>query len=98
MPRAVWSYNTIVCRATNFRPFRLLFGAEAVLPKEIKHQSLRTTVEAPPCPTEAEDKDLLESDMLKAVTNLQKYQDEARSSRDPKVKKREFNVGNLVLL
>jgi hypothetical protein len=55
-------------------------------------------VEAPPCPTEAEDKDLLESDMLKAVTNLQKYQDEARSSRDLKVKKREFNVGNLVLL
>jgi hypothetical protein len=30
MPRAVWSHNTTVCRATNFMPFRLLFGAEAV--------------------------------------------------------------------
>jgi hypothetical protein len=29
---------------------------------------------------------------------LQKYQDETRSSRDPKFKKREFDVGNLVLL
>jgi hypothetical protein len=51
----------MVCRATNFTPFRLLFGAKAVLPDE------------------AEEKDLLESDRLKAVTNLQKYQDETRN-------------------
>jgi hypothetical protein len=98
MPRAVWSHNTIVCRATNFTPFWLLFKAEAVLPKEIKHQSLRTTAEVSLCPSEAEEKDLLESDRLKAVTNLQKYQDETRFWRGPKVKKREFDVGNLVLL
>jgi hypothetical protein len=36
MPRAVWSHNTTVCRATNFTPFRLLYEAEVVLPKEIK--------------------------------------------------------------
>jgi hypothetical protein len=71
---------------------------EAVLPEEIKHQSLRITTEASPCPSEAEEKDLLESNMLKAVTNLWKYQDEMKSWRDPKVKKREFDVGNLVLL
>jgi hypothetical protein len=59
---------------------------------------LRTTTEASPCPSEAEEKDLLESDRLKVVTNLQKYQDEARSWRDSKVKKIEFDVGNLVLL
>jgi hypothetical protein len=41
---------------------------------------------------------LLESDWLKAVANLQKYQDETRSWRDPKVKKREFDIENLVLL
>jgi hypothetical protein len=40
MPRVVWSHNTIVCRATNFRPFRLLHGAEAVGPEETKHQSV----------------------------------------------------------
>jgi hypothetical protein len=44
------------------------------------------------------EKDLLESDRLKAITNLHKYQDEMRSWRVPKVKKREFDVGNLVLL
>jgi hypothetical protein len=55
-------------------------------------------MKAPPCPTEAEEKDLLESNRLRAVTNLQKYQDETRSRRDLKVKKREFDVDNLVLL
>jgi hypothetical protein len=41
---------------------------------------------------------LLESDRLKAVANLQKYQEETRAWRDPKVKLWEFNVGNFVLL
>jgi hypothetical protein len=88
MPRTVWSHNTMVCRATNFTPFWLLFGAEAVLPKEIKHQSIRTTTEAPSCPNKAEEKDLSKPERHKAVTNLQKYQDETRNWRDPKVKKR----------
>jgi hypothetical protein len=70
MPMAIWSYNTTVYRATNFTPFWLLFGAEVVLPEEIKHQSLCTTTEAPPCPSEAEEKDLLESERLKIVANL----------------------------
>jgi hypothetical protein len=79
MPRAVWSHNTTVCKVTNVTPFQLLFGVDAVLPKEIKHQSLRTMTVTSPCPSEAEEKDLLESDRLKVVTNLQKYQDETRS-------------------
>jgi hypothetical protein len=98
MPRAVWSHNTTVCRATNFTPFRLLFGAEAVLLEEIKHQSLCTIAEIPPCPSKAEETDVLESERLTAVENLRKYQDETRSWRDLKVKTRDFNVGNLVLL
>jgi hypothetical protein len=36
MPRAIWSHNTTICRSTNFTPFRLLFGAQVVLPEEIK--------------------------------------------------------------
>jgi hypothetical protein len=55
-------------------------------------------VEAPPCPNEAEEKDLLELDRLKALTNLQRYQNETRNWRDLKVKKRYFYVANLVLL
>jgi hypothetical protein len=98
MPRPVWSHNTTVCKATNLTPFRLLFRAEAVLPEEIKHKSLRIATEAPSCPSEAEEKDLLESDRLKAVANLQNYQHEMRTWRDPKVKRKDLDVGNLVLL
>jgi hypothetical protein len=70
MPRAVWSHNTTTCRATNFTQFQLLFGVEAVLPEEIKHQSLCIAAETPLCPSEAVEKDLLESKRLKAVANL----------------------------
>jgi hypothetical protein len=98
MPRAVWSHNTTVCRATNFTLFWLLFRAEAVLPEEINHHSLRTTAEAPPYPSEDKENDLLEPERLKMVTNLYKYQDDTRSWRDPKVKKKDFDVDNLVVL
>jgi hypothetical protein len=72
MLHAIWSHNTTVSMATNFIPFRLLFGAETILLEEINHKSFWTTMEAPTCPNEVEDKDLLELDRLKAVVNLQK--------------------------
>jgi hypothetical protein len=62
MLRAVWSHNKMVSRATKFTPFRLLFRAKVVLPKEIKHQSLRIAAKASSCPNKVEEKDLLESD------------------------------------
>jgi hypothetical protein len=40
MSQAVWSHNTIVCKATNFKLFRLLYEAEAVLLEELKHRSV----------------------------------------------------------
>ena len=42
LPRVVWSHNTTVSRTTGFTPFKLLYGEEAMLPEEIKHQSLRS--------------------------------------------------------
>jgi hypothetical protein len=39
MPKAIWSHNITVSRATNFTPFRLLFSTEAILPDEIKHRT-----------------------------------------------------------
>jgi hypothetical protein len=59
MGMAVWSHNTTVYSAINFTLFWLIYGAEAMLPEEIKHRSLRATVENTVCPSEAEEKDLL---------------------------------------
>jgi hypothetical protein len=47
-----------------------LFEVVVVLPEEIKHQSLRTIAKVPPCLSEAEEKDLLEEERLKALANL----------------------------
>jgi hypothetical protein len=38
------------------------------------------------CPNEAEEKDLLDLDRLKAIASLQKYQEETRTWGYPKVK------------
>jgi hypothetical protein len=84
LPRAVWSHNTSVCRATKFNPFKLLYGEEPVTPEEIKLRSARTKPEAMYDPTEAESKDLLESECMKEVENLQSYQNEMRAWRDKK--------------
>jgi hypothetical protein len=49
-------------------------------------------------PTEAESKHLLEPERMKAVENLQAYQNEMRAWRDKKVKEKTIEVGDLVLL
>jgi hypothetical protein len=68
MPTAVWSHNTTVYSLIDFMPFWLMYGAEAMLPEEMKHRNLRAAAESTTCPNEAVEKDLLESDRLKAVT------------------------------
>jgi hypothetical protein len=98
MSTVIWSHNTTTCRVTGFTPFRLMYGAEAMLPEEIKHRSLQAAAESTTCSNEVEEKDLLEPDRLKAVTNLKKYQEETRAWRDTKVKLNEFEAENLVLL
>jgi hypothetical protein len=70
MPTAVWSHNTLVSKATNFTPFQLMYRAEAIVPEQIKHISLHRGAEVPACPSEVEDKNLLEPDRLKAVANF----------------------------
>jgi hypothetical protein len=98
VPRIVWSHNTSIYRVTNFTPFKLLYGEESVTPEEIKLCSARTKVEAIYNPTELESKDLLEPERMKAVENLQSYQNETKAWRDKKVKQKHIEAENLVLL
>jgi hypothetical protein len=75
-----------------------MYRSEAVLPEEVKLQSLRMMVEVPACPSKGEEKDLLEPDRLKVVANLHKYQEETRALKNTKVKLQELDIGNLFLL
>jgi hypothetical protein len=75
-----------------------LFGKDPVTPKEIKLCSARTKAEAIYSPTEVESKFLLEPERMKAVENLQSYQNEIRAWREKKVRQNQIEVKDLVLL
>ena len=85
----MWSHNTTVLRATEFTPFKLLYGEEAMLPEEIKHQSLCSMKQQL---VEDEDycKETLESTRLEAVENITKYQQETKKWRDRKVVRKDI--------
>jgi len=96
LPRVVWSHNTTVSRATGFTPFKLLYGEEAMLPKQIKHQILRS-MKQQLAKDEDYCKETLESTRLEAVENITKYQQETKKWRDRKVVRKNMQDRDLVL-
>ena len=44
LPKVIYAHNTITSRSTNFTPFKLLYGEEAMTPEEIKFEGPRTNV------------------------------------------------------
>jgi hypothetical protein len=66
--------------------------------EEIKLHSARTRTEAIDSPNKVESKDLLEPERMKAVENLQSYQNETKAWRDKKVKLKNIKAKDLVLL
>jgi hypothetical protein len=86
-----------VSRATGFTPFRLLFGTEAMTPKEIKNESMRVLKAK-----EIEEVDQkVEKDMIElrieAAENIERYQKETKAWKDKKVVRKDIKTGNLVL-
>ena len=96
LPKVVWSHNTSETKTTKFISFRLLYGAEAMSPEELKNKSLRAT-SAPEGNEPPDDSDLIELDILQAASNLRKYQKETTKWRDKKVVKKDISVGDWVL-
>ena len=95
LPKVIWSHYTSESRTTKFTRFRLLYGAEATTPEELKTQSLRVTHQVEAIPSD--DKDLMELDILQASENLEKYQKETTKWRDKKIVKKDIAVGDWVL-
>jgi hypothetical protein len=98
LSRAVWIHNTSICKAMKFTSFKLLYGKEPVTLEVINLRNARTNMEVVYSPTEAESKDMLESEHMKAIDNLQSYQNETRTRRDKKVKLKSIEARDLVLL
>jgi transposase InsO family protein len=70
--KVVRNHNIVVSRSTGFTPFKLLFGDEAITPKEARRGSIRTLAS-----TEYEvgckiTKDTIEGTRLQAVDHINK--------------------------
>lgn len=99
LPAVLWSLRTTPNRSTGYTPFFLVYGAEAVLPADIQHDSPRVTLY-----TEAEvkeswenDVDLLEEARELALSRSAIYQQNLRRYHSRKINPRVFREGDLVL-
>jgi hypothetical protein len=97
LPKVVWAHNTIVSRSTNFTPFKLLYGEEAMTPEEIKFQGPRINIQIIEEEEQVTSKDLLEEERMKAIQNLKKYQKEIKNWYNKRVRPRQLSPGDLVL-
>jgi hypothetical protein len=95
--KVVWSHNTTMTRSTGFTPFKLLFGDEAITPKEAKSGSIRTVASAEDEADYSVAKDAIEGIRLQAVENINKYQAETIKWCDRKVWLKNIKPGHLVL-
>jgi hypothetical protein len=95
LPRVIWSHNTTTSRTTQFSPFKLLYGEEAMLPEELclgtwrevpsTNEALKTSVQN------------IEEIRLQAGTNLLSYQEETRRWKNKKIRPKSIRSGDLVL-
>jgi hypothetical protein len=96
LPKVVWSHNTTASRTTGFTPFKLMYSEDAMLPEEIKHQSLWVTKQVLAADEEYS-KETIEGSRLEAIENITKYQEQTRKWRDSQVVRKLIQDGDLVL-
>ena len=99
LPVVLWSLRTTPNCSTGYTPFFLVYGAEAVLPTDIEHDSPRVAFYTETEAKEARenDLDLLEEARELALSKSTIYQQNLRCYHTRKVNPRKFSEGDLVL-
>ena len=99
LPSVVWGINTTPNRSTKQTPFFLVYGAEAVLPSDIIHDSPRVAayVEVENEKTRQDSVDLLEEERDRVLERSAIYQQDLRRYHARRVRTRTFQEGDLVL-
>ena len=95
----LWIINTTPNRSTGYTPFFMVYGAEAVLPSDIRHDSPRVAayVEADNEKARQDSLDLLDEERDLAAARSASYQQDLRRYHSHWVKTRTFQEGDLVL-
>jgi transposase InsO family protein len=99
LPSVLWSLRTTPNSSTGYTPFFLLFGAEAVLPMDVRYSAPRVVayVEEDAEKALADAQDLLDEARDIALVRSAVYQQSLRNYHSRRVRERSFEPGNLVL-
>jgi transposase InsO family protein len=99
LPSVLWSLQTTPNSSTGYTPFFLLFGAEAVLPTDVRYCAPRVVAYVKEdAQTSLKDaRDLLDKVRDIALAQSAVYQQSLRNYHSRRVRGRSFEPGNLVL-
>src|SRR5664279_5364594 len=99
LPSVIWSIRTTPNRSTGYTPFFLVYGAEAMLPSDIFHDSPRVAAydEDDAEAGHQDGLDLLEEEREVALQRSSIYQQNLRRYHSRRVMRRSFREGDLVL-
>ena len=99
LPSVLWSINTTPNRSAGYTPFFMVYGARAVLPSDIRHDSpcMAAYVEADNERARQDDLDLLDEECDLAAHRSAIYQQDLCRYHIHRVKTRNFQEGDLVL-
>src|ERR1041385_8983722 len=99
LPVVLWSLRTTPNTATQYTPFFMVYGAEAVLPHDLKFGAPRVIGYEEEEAEEAlqDDKDTADEARDTALTKSEGYQDKLRTYQSSRLRTRTFNKGDLVL-
>ncbi len=102
MYSALWAYWTSVRNATEFTPFQLVYGLEAILPIQCEISSLKLAVDLLPRTSEEEAQFLeliqLDETCLDEASANEAHKKRVKAQFNKNVKPRVFSEGDLVLL
>jgi hypothetical protein len=99
LPAVVWSLRTTPSRAMGFTPFFLVNGAEAVLPTDLEYGSPRVKSYDEGTSQQAYEDllDQLDEACTVALMHSARYQQALRRYQARKIRRRDFDEGDLVL-
>jgi len=99
LPSVLWSIRTTPTKPTGETPFSLVYGAEAVLPSELKHGSPRVLAFNEACQDDLRENDLLllEEARRQAAIRAARYQQGLRRYHSRNIRPRTLEAGDLVL-
>ena len=99
LPAVLWSLRMMPSRATGQTSFSLVYGAEAVLPTELRYGSPQVLAfdEEDQDELRHDDATLLEEDHFRAAVHAARYQQALHRYHSRKVNARNLEEGDLVL-